>query len=157
MNARKTILLIEDNSSDVELTRRAMSKAKISTELVVAEDGPKAMDYLRGEGTYAGRSIAEAPSLVLLDLKLPGVPGLEVLRSIRADRRLRRIPVVILTSSKYEGDVSAGYDSGANSYVQKPVDFKAFQFVIEHLALYWLSLNEPSPPVELDSGSVQRP
>jgi len=155
MNPRKTILLVEDNSSDVELTRRAMSKGQISSELVVAEDGQKALDYLRGEGTHAGRSIAETPSLVLLDLKLPSVPGLEVLRSIRADRRLRRIPVVILTSSNYAGDVAAGYDSGANSYVQKPIDFKEFQFVIEHLALYWLSLNEPSPPVELDSASVQ--
>ena len=143
----KTIFLVEDNSSDADLTRRALAKGRISSDLVVAEDGQEALDYLRGEGAYAGRNISETPALVLLDLKLPKVSGLEVLRLIRADPRLRRILVVILTSSKEEEDVGAGYDLGVNSYVRKPVDFKEFQVAIENLGLYWLMINEPNPPV----------
>jgi two-component system response regulator len=147
MSLSKTILLVEDNSSDADLTRRALFKGHISNDLVVAEDGQEALDYLRGEGAYAGRNIAETPAVILLDLKLPKVPGLEVLRAIRTDPRLRRVPVVILTSSREEEDVGAGYDLGVNSYVRKPVDFKEFQVAIENLGLYWLILNEPNPPV----------
>ena len=108
MNTNKPILLVEDNPSDADLTRRALARGHISNQLVVAEDGQEALDYLRGEGPYAGRAISETPSVILLDLKLPKVPGLEVLRLIRADARIRRVPVVILTSSKEEEDVSAG-------------------------------------------------
>jgi two-component system response regulator len=143
----KTILLVEDNPSDRDLTKRALVKGHISNELVIAEDGQEALDYLRGEGAYAGRNIAETPAVVLLDLNLPKVSGLEVLRLIRADPRLRRVPVVILTSSREEEDVGAGYDLHVNSYVRKPVDFKEFQIAIENLGLYWLILNEPNPPV----------
>jgi CheY-like chemotaxis protein len=147
MNRNKPILLVEDNPSDADLTRRALFRGHISNQLVVAEDGQEALDYLRGEGTFAGRAVSETPSVVLLDLKLPKVSGLEVLRAVRADARLKRVPVVILTSSKEEEDVAAGYDLGVNSYVRKPVDFKEFQVAIEKLGLYWLILNEPNPPV----------
>jgi two-component system, response regulator len=147
MSSNKTILLVEDNPSDADLTRRALSRGHISNELMVVEDGQEAMDYLCAEGVYAGRNISETPALILLDLKLPRIPGLEVLRLIRADPRIRRIPVVILTSSKEEEDIGAGYDLGVNSYVRKPVDFKEFQIAIENLGLYWLLLNEPHPPV----------
>jgi two-component system response regulator len=145
---KKTILLVEDNPSDADLTRRALSKGHISNDLVVAEDGQDALDYLRGEGAYFGRAVSETPSVILLDLKLPKVSGLDVLRVVRADARLRRIPVVILTSSKEEEDASTGYDLGVNSYVRKPVDFKEFQEAIASLGLYWLILNEPNPPVK---------
>lgn len=148
MNLRKSFLLVEDNESDIDLTRRAFVKAHLTPDVVVIEDGQEALDYLRGEGPHAGRDPSDTPTLILLDLKLPKVPGLEVLRQIRADRRLRRIPVVILTSSKEEEDIAAGYDLGVNSYVRKPVDFKAFQAAIENLGLYWLLLNEPNPPVK---------
>ena len=107
MNSDKPILLVEDNPSDADLTKRALARGHISNELVIAEDGQEALDYLRGEGAYAGRAVAETPSVILLDLKLPKVSGLEVLRAVRADSRLRRVPVVILTSSKEEEDVGA--------------------------------------------------
>ena len=148
MSSNKTILLVEDNPSDADLTRRALLKGRVSNELVVVEDGQEALDYLRGEGAYTGRNVAETPAVILLDLKLPKISGLEVLRQIRANARLRRVPVVILTSSKEEEDVGAGYDLGVNSYVRKPVDFKEFQIAIENLGLYWLILNEPNPPVK---------
>jgi CheY-like chemotaxis protein len=148
MMTKKIILLVEDNPSDADLTRRALSKGHISNDLVVAEDGQDALDYLRGEGAYFGRAVSETPSVILLDLKLPKVSGLDVLRVVRADARLRRIPVVILTSSKEEEDASTGYDLGVNSYVRKPVDFKEFQEAIASLGLYWLILNEPNPPVK---------
>jgi CheY-like chemotaxis protein len=149
MNSDKTILLlIEDNPSDVELTKRALGHGRVANELTVIEDSKDALDYLFGEGAYAGRDVADFPALTLLDLKLPRVPGLEVLRRIRADARTRRMPVVILTSSKEEQDVAAGYDLGANSYIRKPVDFKQFQQAIEQLGLYWLILNEPPPKVK---------
>jgi len=148
MSTHRAILLVEDNPSDADLTRRAFAIGRIVNELVVVEDGQDAMDYLRGEGSWAGRNVSETPALILLDLKLPRVPGLEVLRMIRADARIRRVPVVILTSSKEEEDVGAGYDLGVNSYVRKPVDFKEFQTVIGNLGMYWLLLNEPNPPVK---------
>lgn len=142
----KIILLVEDNPSDVGLTQRALAKSHVSNELVVAEDGQEALDYLFGAGAYAGREVTELPALVLLDLKLPRVDGLEVLRQIRADERTRRLPVVILTTSREEQDVAQSYDLGANSYIRKPVDFTQFAQAVEHLGLYWLVLNESAPP-----------
>jgi CheY-like chemotaxis protein len=148
MTYSKVILLVEDNQSDVALTRRALEKGGVVNDLVVAEDGQEALDYLHGAGTWAGRDPSEMPALVLLDLKLPRVPGLEVLRRIRSGRRTRRLPVAILTSSKEEQDLATSYDLGVNSYIRKPVDFKQFVQSIEQLGLYWLVLNEPPPRVE---------
>jgi two-component system, response regulator len=141
----KVILLVEDNPSDVALTRRALAKNRIANELVVAEDGQEALDYLFGTGVYADRSLNDLPALILLDLKLPRLDGLEVLRRIRADERTRRLPVVILTTSREDQDVAQSYDLGANSYIRKPVDFTQFLQSIEYLGLYWLVLNEPPP------------
>jgi len=146
MNNHKAILLIEDNSSDVDITIRALERGRIANQVVVARDGKEALDYLWGEGAHAGRDISESPAVTLLDLKLPKVPGLEVLRRIRADARTRRLPVVILTSSKEEQDLAASYDLGANSYIRKPVDFNQFAEAIGHLGLYWLVWNEAPPP-----------
>jgi two-component system response regulator len=148
MNSAKIILLIEDNSSDVELTRRALGKAKIANHLVVAEDGEEALNFLFAAGVYAGRDVSDLPALALLDLKLPKIPGLEVLRRIRSDARTRRLPVVILTSSNEEQDLATGYDLGVNSYIRKPVDFKQFTRCIEQLGMYWLVLNEAPPTVK---------
>lgn len=137
MNSR-TILLVEDNSSDVALTERALMRARIANPVVVAEDGIEALEYLA--------KAEELPALVLLDLKLPRLSGLEVLARIRADARTRRLPVVILTTSGEEQDVASGYDLGVNSYVRKPVDFKQFAAAVEQLGLYWLVLNQAPPP-----------
>ncbi len=142
----KIILLVEDNPSDVALTQRALARSRIANELVVAEDGQEALDYLFGAGAYAGREVNELPALILLDLKLPRVDGLQVLRQIRADERTRRLPVVILTTSKEEQDVAQSYDLGANSYIRKPVDFIQFAQAVEQMGLYWLVLNESAPP-----------
>lgn len=142
----KTILLVEDNPSDVGLTRRALEKSRISNDLVVVEDGQEALDYLFGRNLPAGQSANELPALILLDLKLPKVDGLEVLRQIRADERTHRQPVVILTTSSEEDDVAQSYDMGANSFIRKPVDFNQFAEAVQHLGLYWLVLNEPAPP-----------
>jgi two-component system response regulator len=144
MNSR-TILLVEDNPSDVDLTRRALEQNHISNKLVVAEDGQEALDYLLCAGKYSNRDFSDTPSIVLLDLKLPKIDGVEVLRRIRADERTRRLPVVILTSSKEDRDVAESYDSGVNSYVRKPVDFVQFVEFVKHLGLYWLVVNEPPP------------
>ncbi|MFH1869084.1 MAG: response regulator [Pseudomonadota bacterium] len=141
----QVILLVEDNPSDIGLTRRAMEKSGISNPLVVAEDGQDALDYIFCDAAHSAREIADTPLLVLLDLKLPRVDGLEVLRRIRADARTRRIPVVILTSSSEERDVAAGYDNGTNSYIRKPVDFQQFAEVIRQLGMYWLVINQPPP------------
>jgi CheY-like chemotaxis protein len=141
----RVIFLVEDNPSDVELARRALDKSHIANELVVAEDGREALDYLFGAGAHAGRDVSDLPAVVLLDLKLPLIDGLEVLRRIRGDERTRRLPVVILTSSKEEQDVAAGYDLGANSYIVKPVDFNQFAEAVRQLGLYWLVLNETPP------------
>lgn len=142
----KTILLVEDNPSDVALTKRALEKARIANQLVIAEDGQEALDYLLGTGKYAGRDISNQPLLTLLDLKLPRISGLDVLRRIRADTSTRRLPIVILTSSSEEQDMAASYDLGINSYIRKPVDFNQFAKVVEQLGMYWLVLNEPPPP-----------
>ena len=144
-NSGGTILLVEDNPDDAALTLRAFEKKNILNEIIIARDGEEALDYLFGEGSYAGRDTGEQPSLVLLDLKLPKVDGLEVLRRLRKDNRTRLLRVVILTSSKEETDVVTGYQLGANSYIRKPVDFQEFIEVAGHLGLYWLLLNEPAP------------
>jgi two-component system, response regulator len=141
----KTILLIEDNPSDIALTKRALEKARIANRLVVAEDGQEALDYLLGTGSHAGRDISDQPMLTLLDLKLPKIGGLDVLRRIRSEPGTRRLPVVILTSSNEEQDVARSYDLGINSYIRKPVDFNQFAQAVEQLGLYWLVLNEPPP------------
>jgi two-component system response regulator len=139
------ILLVEDNPDDVTLTIRALEKNKICNRVVVAADGVEALDYLFCEGVHAGRDPADQPQLVLLDLNMPRVSGLEVLQRIRADERTRMIPVVILTSSREESDRMRGYLSGANSYIQKPVDFDQFTEAVRDLGLYWLVLNVPPP------------
>lgn len=136
------LLLIEDNPSDIELTRRALSRSRIANPLVVIEDGQEALDYLFATGAHAQRDLTTLPALTLLDLRLPRVDGLTILRRVRADERTRRMPVVILTTSAEERDVVAGYDLGANSFVRKPVDFVQFVEAVGHLGLYWLVLNE---------------
>jgi two-component system response regulator len=149
VNDQKVILLIEDNASDIDLTKRALEKGRIANVVVVARDGKEALDYLLGEGAWAGRNLCDFPAVTLLDLKLPKIPGLEVLRRVRADSRTRRLPVVILTSSKEDEDIAAGYDLGVNSYIRKPVDFRRFEGAIRQLGLYWLVWNEPpkvNPP-----------
>lgn len=143
---QNAILLVEDNADDVELAQLAFERNRISNELVVAWDGAEALDYLFGSGIHSGRDVSQLPALMLLDLKLPKLNGLEVLRRIRSDRRTALIPVVILTTSQVEQDVSEGYQSGANSFVVKPLGFDQFSEVIKHLSKYWLELNEPPPP-----------
>lgn len=145
MNARN-ILLVEDNPDDVELTMRAFRKNNIANEVVVARDGVEALDYLFGTGPHAGRDPAEIPAVVLLDLKLPRLDGLDVLKRLREDERTSLLPVVILTSSKEEQDLVKGYSLGANSYIRKPVDFERFIEAVQQLGLYWLVLNE-TPPI----------
>jgi two-component system response regulator len=143
--SQKTILLVEDNPDDEALTLRALHKSKVANSITIARDGVEALDYLFGTGAQTGRDVSELPQVVLLDLKLPKVDGLEVLRRIRADERTRMLPVVILTSSKEEQDMANAYTSGANSYVRKPVDFNQFVDAIGQLGLYWLVLNEVPP------------
>jgi len=145
----KIILLVEDDPDDEVLTLRALEKSNILNEIVVARDGVEALDYLFGEGSYSGRDTSVMPQLVLLDLKLPKMDGLEVLRRIRADKRTKLLPVVILTSSKEERDLIQGYNLGANSYIRKPVDFVQFRKAVQHLGLYWLVLNVAPPKVEM--------
>ena len=138
----KTILLIEDNPDDEALTLRAMKKNNIVNDIVVARDGAKALDYLFGLGEYAGRNVSDTPQVILLDLNLPKIGGLDVLKKIRSDPRTNLLPVVILTSSKEEKDLVESYKLGANSYIRKPVDFIQFSEAIRQLGLYWLVLNE---------------
>ena len=145
MENNKVILLVEDNPDDEALTLRALKKNNIKNEVVVARDGAEALEFLFGTGKYAGRNTDVIPQVVLLDLKLPKVEGLEVLRQVRADKRTKLLPVVILTSSNEEQDRIQGYDLGANSYVRKPVDFNQFLDAARQLGLYWLVLNEAPP------------
>jgi two-component system response regulator len=141
----KIILLVEDNPDDVDLTLRAFKQNNIFNKVVVARDGVEALDYLMGTGIHAGRDIKDLPVVTLLDLKLPKIDGLEVLKQIRSSETTRLLPVVILTSSKEENDVINGYKLGANSYIRKPVDFTQFVDAIKSLGLYWLVWNEPPP------------
>lgn len=141
----QVILLVEDNADDEALTLRALTKHRVANRVVVVRDGAEACDYLFATGPHAGRPSAGDPALVLLDLKLPKLDGHEVLRRIRAEPRTRRVPVVVLTSSRHPSDLAGAYDLGANSYIQKPVDFERFMAAVEQLGLYWLVLNEPPP------------
>ena len=139
------ILLVEDNARDEALTLRALKKNKIANEVVVARDGVEALDYLFGTGKYVGRDLNVMPQVILLDLKLPKVDGLQVLERIRADERTRRLPVVVFTSSSEQEDMIKSYNLGANSYVRKPVEFEQFLEATKRLGLYWLVLNQPAP------------
>lgn len=141
----KTILLVEDNPDDEALTLRAMSKVSITNQIFVARDGAEALDFLFATGAYSNRQIDELPAVILLDLKLPKVDGLEVLRRLRANEYTRFIPVVILTNSNEERDILTSYTLGANSYVRKPVDFQAFTNLVGQLGKYWLAINEIPP------------
>jgi two-component system, response regulator len=138
----KTILLVEDNPDDVMMTMRALKKSNILNEIVVARDGVEALDYLFGTGLYEGRDTNIKPQVVLLDLKMPRMDGIEVLQRMRADERTQLLPVVVLTTSNEEKDVIESYKIGANSYVRKPVDFSQFAEAVHQLGLYWLILNE---------------
>jgi two-component system, response regulator len=141
----KEILLIEDNDDDIVLTKLALNKARLEHKLVVARDGVEALDYLFGDQEGQSKERKAYPVLILLDLKLPRINGLEVLKRIRSDKRTRLCPVVILTSSREEVDITSGYQLGANSYIQKPVDFNQFVEAVKQLGLVWLVLNEPPP------------
>ncbi len=141
----KVILLVEDNGDDVKLTLRAFKKKSIVNPIVVARDGLEAVDYLFGTGPHAGRNAGDVPAVILLDLKLPKIGGLEVLRRVRADSRTRHMPVVVLTSSIEQKDLATSYELGANSYIRKPVDFEKFVEVAGTLGLYWLLCNQPPP------------
>lgn len=145
MSTKPAILLIEDSASDEELTLRALRKAKVANDVVVLRDGADALDYLFTRAAHADRTTG-LPHVVLLDLNLPKIGGLDVLRAIRADERTKLLPVVILTSSREERDLTAGYVSGANSYVVKPVDFAQFSEAVRQLGLYWLVLNQQPRP-----------
>ncbi|PYQ09352.1 MAG: two-component system response regulator [Acidobacteria bacterium] len=143
----KDILLVEDNSDDIELTVMALKEAKITNPVVVARNGVEALDYLFRTGTHAGRASADQPVVVLLDIKLPLLNGIDVLQRMREDERTRRTPVVMLTSSTEQADIVRTYDLGANSYVRKPVEFENFVVAARQLGLYWTVLNEsPEPP-----------
>jgi two-component system response regulator len=141
----RTILLIEDNADDEELTLRALARNNIGNKVDVVRDGQEALEWLDGTGAHQGRDPRDVPALILLDLKLPKVDGLEVLRRLRANPHTAVVPVVILTSSKEDRDRAQGYHGGANSYVQKPVDFTSFVDAVRQLGMYWLMLNEPPP------------
>jgi two-component system response regulator len=141
----KVILLVEDNPDDELLTLRALERGKILNQVVVARDGAEALDYLFGTGAFAGRDVSVMPQVILLDLKLPKVDGLEVLRRLREDERTALLPVVVLTSSDEEKDIVASYRLGANSYIRKPVDFGQFGEAVVQLGLYWLVLNQGPP------------
>jgi two-component system, response regulator len=143
----KIILLVEDNPDDVTLTERALKKSHILNKLIVAKDGVEALDYLFSTGSWAGRDMNNMPEIVLLDLKLPKIDGLEVLKRIRANVLTKLLPVVILTSSKEEKDLIDGYSMGANSYIRKPVNFNQFADAVRQLGLYWLVLNERPPMI----------
>ena len=141
----KSLLLVEDNPDDELLTVRALKRNNILNDIVVARDGVEALEYLFGTGAYAGRDMSVMPQIILLDLKLPKIDGLEVLKRLRANERTHLIPVIILTSSKEETDLVRGYSLGANSYIRKPVDFEQFVQAVQQLKLYWLVLNEAPP------------
>lgn len=140
------ILLVEDNPDDVELTLHALRKEKLANNIHVARDGEEALEFLFCSGVHGDRSFEHPPKLILLDLKLPKVDGMDVLKRLKADARTRTIPVVILTSSKEERDLVSGYNLGANSYIQKPVDFDQFREIVKTVGLYWLVINQPPVP-----------
>ena len=137
------ILLVEDSAEDLELTLRALRKANLANHIEIARDGAEAIDFIFGEGTHAGRDSTDVPKLILLDLKLPRVDGLEVLKRIKCDPRTSHIPIVVLTSSKEQNDVTESYRLGVNSYIVKPVNFEGFTAAVQNLGMYWLLLNQP--------------
>jgi CheY-like chemotaxis protein len=137
------ILLVEDNSSDAELCTMTLKERNLANKLVWVKDGVEALDFIFSTGAYVGRKLEKGPKVILLDLRLPKIDGMEVLRRLKADERTRRIPVVVLTSSKEDRDVVASYDLGVNSYISKPVDFDEFSKVVSELGLYWLLINHP--------------
>jgi len=141
----KMILVVEDNPDDEEMTLRSLKRAKIANEIAVARDGNEALEFIFGEGVHQGRDLARMPALIVLDLKLPKLDGYDVLKRLRSDERTRRIPVVVLTSSSEDEDMLRSYDSGANSYVRKPVEFNAFADAVTQLGIYWLLLNQQAP------------
>lgn len=145
LHKSRVILLVEDNPDDEALTLRALARNNILNEVVVARDGAEALDYLFGSGIYTGRDVSIAPQVVLLDLKLPKIDGLEVLRRVRADPRTKNQPIVVLTTSNEQSDLAASYDYAANSYIRKPVEFAHFIVAVSQLGLYWLVLNEAPP------------
>jgi two-component system response regulator len=144
MNDQIEILLVEDNTSDAEMTIRALKKNNLANKLLHVRDGAAALDFIFGEGEFAGREVTLTPKVILLDLKMPKVSGIEVLRKMKADERTKRIPVVVLTSSKEDPDISTCYDLGVNSYVVKPVEFDEFFKAISDLGLYWMIVNQTS-------------
>jgi len=146
MSHEVEILLVEDSPEDAELTIRALRRYKIANEIQVAEDGAEALDFLFCRGAFKGRLPSQVPRLVLLDLKLPKVSGMEVLRAIRGDERTKAIPVVVLTSSKEERDLIDGYKLGVNAYAQKPVDFEQFSETVRQIGMFWMLINQPPPP-----------
>jgi two-component system, response regulator len=146
MSHEVEILLVDDSAEDIELTVRALRRNKLSNDIQIAEDGAEALDFLFCRGPHEGRSFSHPPKLVLLDLKLPKVDGLEVLKTLRGDDRTRAIPVVILTSSKQQRDVIEGYNLGVSAYTQKPVDFNQFSETIRQIGMFWLLLNQAPPP-----------
>lgn len=139
------ILIVEDTPGDLELTLRALKKANLSNSIQVARDGAEALEFIFGEGEYRGRQMEDGPKVILLDLKLPKVDGLEVLKRLKADPRTQAIPVVVMTSSKEQSDVVESYKLGVNSYIVKPVNFERFVVAVQQLGMYWLLLNEPPP------------
>jgi two-component system response regulator len=141
------ILLVEDTPEDLELALRALQKAKLSNRIQVARDGAEAIEFIFGEGAYAGRKVENGPKVILLDLKLPKIDGIEVLRRVKSDARTQTIPVVVLTSSKEQKDVVESYRLGVNSYIVKPVNFERFAEAVQDLGMYWLLLNQP-PRIE---------
>jgi two-component system response regulator len=145
------ILLVEDNKDDMDLTLHALKREKLANHIFVARDGEEALDFLFCRGAFAQRSFEHPPKLVLLDLKLPKVDGMEVLKQVKSDPRTKNIPIVIMTSSKEERDLVSGYKLGANSYIQKPVDFDQFRETVKSIGLYWLVINQPAP-----AGSVTK-
>lgn len=153
MVSPRLLVLIEDNPNDELLTVRALRRNNITNPLVILRDGAQALEYLFGAGAYAGRNVRETPAVILLDLKLPKIDGLEVLQHLRADPRTRPIPVVVLTSSLEEQDIRESYALGANSYLRKPVEFEGLVQAVQQLGQYWLVLNEP-PPAPLDEAHV---
>jgi two-component system, response regulator len=149
------ILLVDDSPEDVELTIRALRRHKIANDIEVVEDGAEALDFLFCRGAYKGRKFPHPPKLILLDLKLPKVNGLEVLRAMRADERTKTIPVVILTSSKEQRDLITGYNLGVNAFVQKPVDFEQFGEAIRQIGMFWMLVNQAPPPGAIMRGQAQ--
>jgi CheY-like chemotaxis protein len=152
MNPLKRILLVEDNKNDVELTLTALAENNLANEVDVVRDGAEALDYLYRRGAFSERPQGP-PAVVMLDLKMPRVDGMEVLRTVRADPSLKRLPVVVLTSSREEGDLIESYNTGANAYVVKPVDFKQFMEAVKHLGIFWALINEPPPPGVAQGGA----